>query len=159
MLKLNLGCGADIIPGYINVDQFSEKADQQYDISKLPHADNSVDEIFSSHVIEHFDFYAGQAVLKEWIRVLKPGGMLIIETPNFLTSCEAFCKASEKDRVDMYAHFFSEPWKEGFVHKFLYTPTELIHRLRQLGMKNIVQRPPTRYTFRGNMCMRFECQK
>jgi len=53
-------------------------------------ADNSVDQIYASHVLEHF-FYAlnGELlqVLAEWKRVLKPGGQLLISVPDLQKLC------------------------------------------------------------------------
>lgn len=44
--------------------------------------DNSVDCISSFHMVEHMDFITIITLLRECYRVLKTGGMLIIETPN-----------------------------------------------------------------------------
>lgn len=46
----------------------------------LPFKDNTVDTLYSSHLLE--DFNPWNPVLKEWIRVLKPGGHLIILVPD-----------------------------------------------------------------------------
>jgi predicted SAM-dependent methyltransferase len=42
--------------------------------------DGSLDYVYSSHLLE--DFEDTEAVLKEWLRVLKPGGLLIIFCPD-----------------------------------------------------------------------------
>ena len=52
----------------------------QYDGGKLPYADKSFDLLTSWHVIEHVSNVA--TVLDDWFRVLKPGGILMLETPN-----------------------------------------------------------------------------
>jgi O-antigen chain-terminating methyltransferase len=44
--------------------------------------ENSVDFISTLHVAEHFETYRLMEFIKQCRRVLKPGGMLIIETPN-----------------------------------------------------------------------------
>ena len=51
------------------------------DLSRF--ADNTFAEIYSSHVVEHFD-YTGelQNALKEWNRVLMPGGKVFISVPD-----------------------------------------------------------------------------
>jgi ubiquinone/menaquinone biosynthesis C-methylase UbiE len=46
---------------------------------QLPLDDNSVDFVISSHVIEHFPDPI--KALKEWYRVVKPGGYLYIIAP------------------------------------------------------------------------------
>ena len=44
-------------------------------------ADGTFAEIYASHVLEHFDYKeALVAALREWNRVLAPGGVLIYET-------------------------------------------------------------------------------
>ena len=61
-IKLNLGCGDKILLGYINIDAQEEikgkKPDLVADATKLDKfADNSVDEILTVHVIEHFYYW------------------------------------------------------------------------------------------------------
>lgn len=84
-LKLNLGCGNKILPGYVNVDYKNpwakKKPDLECDIRKLPYGNDSVDEILAVHVIEHFHLWEAPEVIEEWRRVLKPGGKLILECP------------------------------------------------------------------------------
>lgn len=50
--------------------------------------DASVSLIYASHVLEHFGRHAYKAVLKEWFRVLKPGGILRLSVPDF-AACAA----------------------------------------------------------------------
>jgi SAM-dependent methyltransferase len=86
---LDLGFGGDpIVPHAIGMDM-----PQPYsDVGKLPvqlggdatrlvwFADGTLDFVFSSHLLE--DFVDVGAVLREWLRVLKPGGRLIIFCPD-----------------------------------------------------------------------------
>lgn len=143
MIKLNLGCGGDYIQGFVNVDLYSDKADQKYDISKLPYETNSVDEIRAYHVIEHFDFLHAHDVLKEWNRVLKIGGKFKLETPDFLESCKEFVNSNQDGRWHLYGHFFSTAWiNPGLIHKFLYTEYELKNSMTKAGFKNITRKEP-----------------
>lgn len=143
MFKLNLGCGSDYLVGYVNIDLYSDHADQRFDVSSLPYIDNSVDLIRAYHIIEHFDYMKAHDVLKEWNRVLKPGGTIHIETPDFLESCKEFIKADQDGRWNLYGHFFSTGWvNEGLVHKFLYTEYELAKTMTYAGFKNIVRCTP-----------------
>lgn len=53
-------------------------------------ADNSVTVIYASHVLEHFYYALDNEVittLKEWHRVLQPGGKLLISVPDLKTLC------------------------------------------------------------------------
>jgi FkbM family methyltransferase len=139
-LKLHLACGFDYLEGYINVDLYPQqgaRVDASFDVKKLPYEDNSVDEIRALHIIEHFDFYEGQEVLKEWFRALKPGGKLILETPDLLESCRAFAEGSIDDQVHLYGHLFAQPWIPGQVHKFLFTETQLKTQLGWAGFDRI----------------------
>lgn len=54
-------------------------------------ATDSLEEIYASHVLEHFD-YAGEIedVLREWYRVLKPGGKLFVSVPDLETLAQLF---------------------------------------------------------------------
>ncbi len=143
MIRLNLGCGGDYIKGFVNVDLYSDVADEKYDISKLPYADNSIDEIRAYHVIEHFDYLHAFDVLKEWHRVLKANASIRIETPDFLESCKEFIKADQDGRWNLYGHFFSTAWiNPGLMHKFLYTEFELKKSMTTVGFRNITRLSP-----------------
>lgn len=76
-LKLNLGAGGCELPGYKNMDR---KTGQEVYPLELP--DACADEIRASHVLEHFSHRVTMDVLKEWVRVLKPGGILKIAVPD-----------------------------------------------------------------------------
>lgn len=144
-LKLHLACGHDYQQDYINVDLYptdGARTDAQFDVIKLPYADNTVDEIRAFHIIEHFDWFQGQRTLEEWFRVLKPGGRLWLETPDFLTSCDAFVKGSPEFKNMLYGHFFAMPWIPGQTHKFLFTEDQLRMQLQWAGFKNTNRLPP-----------------
>ncbi len=130
MLKLNLGCGHDIREGFINCDLYNDKAEMKFDSIKLPFDDNSVDEIMAYHVIEHFPYNKIWKALGEWNRALKHGGRLHLETPDFLSSCEAFVKADYEQRRVLHGHFFSEGGDSpGQLHYFLFTEYHLFWML------------------------------
>src|SRR5207237_8945713 len=53
-LKLNLGCGSDIRPGYLNVDKFPATPEVvQADLPALPFGDGKADEVLLSRSEEH----------------------------------------------------------------------------------------------------------
>lgn len=59
----------------------------------LPFEDNSFDLLYASHILEHVAWYKTDEVLREWVRVLKPGGSLEIWVPNGLKIAKAFVDA------------------------------------------------------------------
>lgn len=140
MVKLNLGCGSDLRIGYINSDLYNDKADVKFDSSVLPYENNSVDEILAYHIIEHFPYRKALETLLEWHRALKSGGRLRIETPDLLSSCEAFAahKNDPNWRRGFVGHFFSEAGDTpGQLHYFLFTESHLTFELNRVGFKNI----------------------
>lgn len=84
-MRLNIGCGKDIRPGYLNID--IRGAEMTYDLNKLPYPfkDNSVKEIIAYHIIEHLDI-STESFLLESQRILTPGGILKIKVPHHTNS-------------------------------------------------------------------------
>jgi SAM-dependent methyltransferase len=151
-VKLNMGCRDRIMIGYINVDEQEEwrgkKADlvtHPGDLSKF--ADNSVDEIVSIHYIQYFYYWEAEKILKEWLRVLKPQGELIIESPNLLTACQMVMKEpfraagpGPESQMSMWC-FYGNPAEENpqMCNRWLYTPQTLIQLLGGIGYVNLKQ--------------------
>jgi len=74
-IKLNLGSGARPEKGWVNVDIVDlPEVDVVHDLTKFPWPweDNSVDEIKSEHLIEHFDGPTFMKFMDECYRILKP---------------------------------------------------------------------------------------
>ena len=84
MIKLNLGCGwRNFGSDWIHIDGGDYDHLDYTDITKLELEDDSVDLIYASHVLEYFDINQAKAALREWRRVLKPGGELRVAVPDF----------------------------------------------------------------------------
>jgi len=165
-LKLNLGCGDQILGGYINCDMYNAKADMQFDAKEIPYEDDTVDEIFASHLLEHFSYAEIDGILKEWKRALKPGGKLVIETPDAYHSYKRFCEAYEKGDTfwqnKLYGHLHAFPWVEGQVHKFLFTENQLGVFLSQAGFINAKRVIPDSFYSVNNppeLYLKMECEK
>lgn len=101
-IKLNLGCGVGLLNGFINIDnsfslndvrsrkgvfrgaQIGRKSKFiQADMRKLPIQDNTVDYIECLEAIEHIPYGDVPKAIREWHRVLKKGGKLVIFTTDF----------------------------------------------------------------------------
>lgn len=93
-VKLNLGSRDRAIPGFIGIDcDRHPGVDVVGDISDLSaYKDMSVSEIYASHCLEHFPHTKTLSVLKEWARVLEPGGVLYVAVPDFKRVVEIYQK-------------------------------------------------------------------
>lgn len=86
--KLNVGCHTDIREGWINLDFHSENnADFIFNLEdiyrglRIPIRNNSLDYVYCSHVLEHFN--EPIPLLNEFIRMTKKGGLIEIRVPYF----------------------------------------------------------------------------
>ena len=80
-VKINLGCGNKILPGYLNVDLYNRQAEMRADIRKITFPENYADEVLGVHVIEHINRAEGSVLIERAAGWLKPGGKLVLETP------------------------------------------------------------------------------
>jgi SAM-dependent methyltransferase len=119
MTKLHLGCGTKRLPGYINVDILPGPAvDHLCDIRKLDFADETADMIYSCAAIEHVGRREWVDLLREWRRVLKPGGLLRVSTMDFEACVEEYRQnrnlpqmlglliGGQKDKYDWHGMIF-----------------------------------------------------
>ena len=85
-MKLNLGCGADPLRGYVNLDLVpAEGVDVVADIEEvgLPFRDDSFDEILASHVLAHVQRRTFHEILVELLRTLRQNGRLEVRASYF----------------------------------------------------------------------------
>ena len=125
-VRLNLGCGHRLLDGWVNVDLAEnwtgEKPDVSSDLRKLPFEDNYADVAMAIHVLEHFPLWETHDLLSEWVRVLKPGGKLIIEVPCF-DKVVQFLKNDETNiRMTLYALYGNPSYRnEAMMHKWCFS--------------------------------------
>lgn len=164
-MRLNLGCGKRMFADHMNVDIFDYDGDMPYtkaDINKLPFDDESADEIFTCHVIEHFWPWDIPDILTEWKRVLKPGGKIVTECPNLAGAAMLFVEAIRQNdwrtAKAMMNAFYGDP-APGLRnieqrHKWGYTPETLAAMLYEVGFKDAEQ-VPARFKMREprDMCV------
>lgn len=127
-VKLNLGCGTNRLPGWDNHDT-------DVDISKpLPFSDGHADYILCEHCMEHIDYYAAVAFLKECRRVLRPGGVVRIATPsierirregtqayfNFTTKWQPHATAQGAMHAIAYCHGHRSVWTDSLLESTLF---------------------------------------
>lgn len=79
-IKIDIGCGKNKREGFIGIDiDRTVKPDIVASALNLPFKDNSVDEINSFHLVEHFNYQEAQIFFDEVYRVLKNGGKATIK--------------------------------------------------------------------------------
>lgn len=86
MIKINMGCGKrNFGNDWVHLDGYSQSKKFHIGQDKLTdiYGDNTVDLIYASHVIEYFDREEIVPLLEEWVRVLKPEGILRVAVPDF----------------------------------------------------------------------------
>lgn len=129
--RLNLGAGNKPMPGYENID-----IKGGIDVTKLPHADDSVDEIRASHVLEHISYHQTLDVLRHWFAKLKPGGIVKVAVPNL----EYVIAKMEQGATDepLEGFVMGGHSDEHDVHKSMFTYNKLDASLRAVGFECVV---------------------
>lgn len=100
-MKLHLGCGKRFIPGFVHIDvvpyDHIDHVTSIDNLSMIP--DNSVSLIYNCHVLEHFRRHDVDRVLREWHRVLQPGGTLRTSVPDFEGICQVYTRTKDLSLV------------------------------------------------------------
>lgn len=131
-LRLNIGSG-DVVTmkGYVNVD--AKFGDIAY---PLAYPDSSAEEIYASHILEHFSQHKTPDVLKDWVRALKPGGVLKIAVPdfNFIVSQHL---AGNPNLLPLASYLMGGQQNENDFHKAIFDEGGLRQLLADAGLTNI----------------------
>ena len=163
-MRLNLGCGSKLLEGFVNVDLADNwtkvPPDVVHDISKpLPFEPDSADEIHAYHVLEHFYRWEADRLLSDWKKVLKPGGLLVLELPSLDKILQHFKANPADERLTIWALYGDPKYKNpAMCHRWAYTYSTLRELLESVGFRDINsgKRPQTHIPFRD---MRFEARK
>jgi len=159
---LELGHGQQRIPGFETLDIVNSRhTDYIRDATKaLPFENNAFDLVYASHILEHVPWYQTERVLREWVRILKPGGRLEIWVPDGLKVCKALVDFElhgvnyidkdgwyrfnpEKDpykwaagRIFTYGDGTGDPGHSNW-HRALFTPRYLRSLFNKAGLRDI----------------------
>ncbi len=144
-VKLHLGCGNRHLDGFVNIDLLSGVADVLADRTCLTFIrSDTVSHILVEHMLEHLGRSQAQAALREWSRVLKPGGVLEIEVPDVIWCLENFLAAPAAERYRVayedkgaIASIYGLQTNPGQFHKFGYTPEHLSECVSACGLEVI----------------------
>ena len=124
--KINLCCGIQKIPEYIGVDFLEGTAEIILDLryENLPFEDNSVEKLVCISAINYFKYERAREIIQEVYRVLKPGGKLVMLTPN----------------LESLGHkLFNDFWLglDPPRHLFLFTEKTLLDLTKRSGFKRV----------------------
>jgi predicted SAM-dependent methyltransferase len=146
-IKLDLGGADPGRNGWKSLD-LTEQCDLYWDLRLgIPFPSESVNRLYSSHLFEHLTYQEGQALLKESLRVLKPGGTFSVCVPNariyiegylgirqvpteFYGWKEAFNETTAIDAVNYVAYMGGE-------HKYMFDQENLLRILEIAGFANV----------------------
>ncbi|MEA3306519.1 MAG: hypothetical protein U9Q34_01895 [Elusimicrobiota bacterium] len=155
-MKLNIGCGHNHLKGYINIDSNKDSlADKIMPAHCLDIKSESVMEIKALHLIEHLGFFKSKYFLSEAYRVLKPNGILTLETPYIEKSFENFLKGNRSERESVLGWIYGSE-TEGMNHLYCF-PVELIEEITEDAGFEIIKtkefnyhpnRPALRFTMK-----------
>ena len=159
-IKLDLGCGHKHEAGWVRVDFAVDRKkcfsgggvtpegkplapDVEADLRALPFPDDYADGARAIHVIEHFQVWEAPQVLREWVRVLKPGADLVIECP----CLDKIVKLFDVPNIPPYMTFwglYGDPRLEDplMMHHWCYTETQLARLMASVGLVDIHGEPP-----------------
>jgi len=162
-IKLHLGCGGIRWRDFINVDLYPADedltdssrsgcvADAYADMRRLGLASDSVDEIFTSHTLEHFTKWEALDMLAGWHRMLKPAALLAIETPDFWRCVFWLFHPSKQKRYLGRTQFYGNQWDrlEYETHRYVWSAGELSRALREIGFRRVRVSHKTLTHYRG----------
>lgn len=144
-LRLHIG-GKEVHPDWKILD-IEERPEVDFigdaaDLSQF--ADESVDAIYASHVLEHFYHSLNNELMRtltEWYRVLKPGGQLLISVPDLRTLCWLFLNPNlmPMDKHYLMRVMFGGQVNQYDVHKVGFDADILGLYLYEVGFSDMEQ--------------------
>ncbi len=134
-VRLNLGAGHICFDDYINVDERQiRNIDIVADVRELPFTEQSVDEIYASHIIEHFTRHEFETViLPYWYRLLKAGGKIRVILPDLESMIEHY-KNQQYEIGELREVLYGLQEYPGDVHYALYGQNELKEMFGRSGL-------------------------
>lgn len=139
-MKLNLGSGYTYKPGYKRLD-IDEKCKPDYlldirDLSSIP--DDSVEEIYTAHTIEHIMLFELFPTIRGFCRILKPGGKITVIVPDSETVSQDWVSGKIPgnyfEKIMLGAQPNATPYMS---HKQIFWPRKLIRFLDITGFTDI----------------------
>ncbi len=137
-IRLNLGCGHKPLEGYLNVDRRSLPGiDIVADVDELPFEKGEIDEIFSSHLLEHFpEEQLRRVLLRYWLNLLKPGGVFRAVVPDSDGMIKAYISGEYPFQRLRDVTYGAQDY-DGDFHFNMFTTSSLSELLAEAGFVDI----------------------
>jgi hypothetical protein len=137
-LRLNIGAGHIAIEDYVNIDiRELPGIDLVAPVDSLPFEPDSITEIFSSHVLEHFaELELRRKLLPYWYTLLRGGGTFRAVVPDLAAMTEAYSKG-EIDFENLRSVLYGGQEYEADFHFTGFTPDSLGALLVDCGFKDV----------------------
>lgn len=147
--RLEIGSGGNPRDGYIHTDIRLGLKDIQVVCrgDQLPFKAGIFAEVFATGVFEHFSLPEAQIALREWWRVLLPGGKLDLNAPDIyrwakylIEAVESAGGKSHEGRYDVNRILHSIFGWQGHtkdIHKWGWIEEYLLHEISQAGFNGI----------------------
>lgn len=136
-MKLHVGCGSVRIPGYVNVDiRYLPNVDVVDNAELLRRFNReTITEIYTCHVLEHFSRWNVKTVLKRWYDLLQPKGILTISVPDFEAIVRQY---QEKGNIEELIGLLygGQEYKENF-HYYCWDYKSLKRDLEKVGFVKV----------------------
>ena len=129
LICLNLGSGDVQVPGFYNLD-----IKNGHSCYPLKRDANSVDIIRASHILEHFGFGVVDDVLRDWVNVLRPGGLMQIAVPDFAWIVQRYLEGAA---LPLEGYVLGGQTDENDYHKSLWDADKLKKHMRKAGLERI----------------------
>lgn len=129
-VRLNLGGGNLKIDGYTTIDR--SVGTEVYPLKG--YEDGSVDDIYASHVLEHFSHADVPKVLEHWCQKLKPGGRLRVAVPDLGWIAGHYLKG---EPINTVGFLMGSQTDENDYHRSIFDQEYLTEQLMNVGMERI----------------------
>lgn len=155
-LRLNMGCGHIPIEGYINVDRRElPGVDIVAEIDDVPLEPDSVAEIYSAHLLEHFpQEELVRNILPYWRSLMRPGAMIVAVVPDGEKMMRSWVQGDYPFRSFREVLFGAQDYQGDF-HFNMFTPDSLSQIFRDQGFVDVKIREAGR---RNGECFEFEIE-
>jgi predicted SAM-dependent methyltransferase len=148
---LQVGCGYNIYSDFINMDIEWKPNVIPWDISVIkddnyPIETSSLEGIYTEHCLEHIPFSSTKDNLKEFYRMLKPGGTVRIAVPDGELFIDMYLKARNGEPYEIpHEEELAEPTPmmvlnkvaRGYGHLFLFDFDTFKYLMEEIGFKDI----------------------